>query len=260
MNLLKITKKFVSIFISKLTLGKFAIVNRNKVPINPMLNSLKQSELNSILDKNLTMTSARNLLFTASVCDAVIRNNIEGDFVEVGVWRGGHLIAANVGFGESENRKIIGIDTFSGMTDPDEGEFNLNSGKSAISRTQELKSGKGWIPASVEEVRSNCIESGLTPDRFELHKVDMSNNAALVEKKLPTNVSVLRVDVDWKNPTANTLEVFYKLVVPGGIVIIDDYGSWSGAKEAVDDFRKKNLITDPLFQIDGGAFYWTKSK
>ena len=259
MNLLKITKKFVSIFISKLTLGKFAIVNRNKVPINPMLNSLKCSELNLILEKNLTMTSARNLLFTASVCDAVIRNNIEGDFVEVGVWRGGHLIAANVGFGESENRKIIGIDTFSGMTDPDEEEFNLNSGKSATSRTQELKSGKGWIPAGVEEVRSNCIELGLSADRFELHKVDMSNKSALAEKKLPTSVSVLRVDVDWKNPTANTLDFFYKLVVSGGIVIIDDYGSWSGAKEAVDEFRKKNFIKDPLFPIDSGAVFWTKS-
>jgi hypothetical protein len=64
----------------------------------------------------------------------------------------------------------------------------------------------------------------------------------LEEKNLPEQISILRLDTDWYTSTKIELEVLYKKLVKGGILIIDDYGHWQGARKAVDEyFKNKNI-------------------
>jgi hypothetical protein len=73
----------------------------------------------------------------------------------------------------------------------------------------------------------------------------------------PERIALLRLDTDWYESTAHELAKFYDLVVPGGVVIIDDYGHWAGARKAVDEF----LATRPeitLQQIDYTGVYFIK--
>jgi O-methyltransferase len=72
-------------------------------------------------------------------------------------------------------------------------------------------------------------------------------------------IAILRLDNDWYESTKFCLEKLYDKVIDGGIIIIDDYGHWVGAKRAVDEFREKNNIITPLIQTDYTEYYWIKS-
>jgi hypothetical protein len=69
-------------------------------------------------------------------------------------------------------------------------------------------------------------------------------------------IAVLRMDGDLYASTRDVLINLYDKVSPGGYVIIDDYGSWSGCRQAVDEFRAERGISDPLVPIDTDSMYW----
>ena len=69
-----------------------------------------------------------------------------------------------------------------------------------------------------------------------------------IKKNLPKKISILRLDTDWYASTRVELDILFPLLQKNGILIIDDYGAWSGSKKAVDSyFSKKNLT---MFKID----------
>jgi O-methyltransferase len=71
-------------------------------------------------------------------------------------------------------------------------------------------------------------------------------------------ISILRLDGDWYDSVLVGLECLYDLVVPGGYILIDDYGFWEGAQKATDEFRAKRGIRSPLIQTDHEERYWIK--
>jgi len=73
-------------------------------------------------------------------------------------------------------------------------------------------------------------------------------------------ISVLRLDGDWYESTKICLEKLYDKVIDGGIILIDDYGHWIGAKKATDEFRERNNIKSPLIKTDYTEHYWIKHK
>jgi len=72
-------------------------------------------------------------------------------------------------------------------------------------------------------------------------------------------IAVLRLDGDWYDSTMVCLEKLYDKVVVGGVILIDDYGHWVGAKRATDEFRAKRNIVSPLLQTDYTEHYWIKT-
>jgi O-methyltransferase len=76
---------------------------------------------------------------------------------------------------------------------------------------------------------------------------------------LPKSIALLRLDTDWYESTFIELERLYPLVVKNGVIIIDDYGHWSGAKSAVDDFLRFNKITPLINYIDYSGRLWIKT-
>ena len=186
----------------------------------------------------LSMTRPERLWATLLACKYVDDQRIEGDFVECGVWRGGHaLMAAETFRLRGAGRKVYLFDTFEGMTMPTVKDRVLASGKAAADKF--LKSQKethnAWCYASLEDVRNNFDARGLLDDRAVFVQGDVCQTLD-VEANLPASISVLRLDTDWYASTKKELEVLYPRLAVGGVLILDDYGHWAGAKQATDEY------------------------
>ena len=178
----------------------------------------------------------------------VDREDIEGDIVECGVWKGGHIILARL---MSPSRSCWLFDTFSGMTKP--GDHDLHrSGKPALKKYQSHveQNGKPWAAVSVHEVRDNLKKEGAyDPERIRFVIGDVCQT--LQQQDLPDKISVLRLDTDWYESTKAELEILYPRLVSGGVLIVDDYGHWQGCKKAVDEYF---LDGRPLEQVPPEEF------
>jgi hypothetical protein len=205
--------------------------------------------INIQIAKNYSLTTFERLSALTVACKHVIAKNIPGDFVECGVWKGGNLILMSTMNSYTGNgRKVYGFDTFSGMTEPTDIDKDLwgESAKSLLSRS-EYKDGTSSFHAfaSKELVEKILNENGC----LDVNLVEGDVAKTLLEKSnLPSHISILRLDTDWYESTKIELEVLYPLLAPGGILIIDDYGHFSGARKAVDEYFKDVLPF--MFHVD----------
>lgn len=167
----------------------------------------------------------------------VERNQIPGDIVECGVWKGGNLIIAGMmrqrlGF----RRSIWGYDTFAGMTEPGENDVKPGFTVDARVKFQALtKDGvTEWCFVPIEEV---ITAYGKVLGDVDIRLVKGRVEHTLVEPvNLPDQISILRLDTDFYESTKLELEVLYPRLQPGGVMIIDDYGVWAGSRKAVDEY------------------------
>jgi hypothetical protein len=191
-----------------------------------------------VIERKLSMTGRERLFATLLACRHVAMAGIGGDFVECGVWRGGNsLIAADVFARLAKTAKVHLFDTFAGMTEPTEHDYTNADGASARGRYEKDSRGthNEWCYASLEDVQNNFREAGLLGDAVRFVKGDVLKTLA-EESNLPARISVLRLDTDWYESTRMELEILWPLLEPGGILMVDDYGHWGGAKKAVDEF------------------------
>ena len=203
--------------------------------------------------KPYTMTSKERMYALYKAVNYIIQKNIPGDFVECGVWRGGSvmLIAHTLLSLDVTDRKIYLYDTFSGMTKPEIDDFKLlNPSKHALHKWQkEQETDKNkWCFASMQEVTEN-MSTTLYPSENVMYV------KGRVEDTLLTNalshIALLRLDTDWYSSTKYELTHLYPLLSTHGILIIDDYGDWAGARKAVDEYFSES---SPLFhRIDRGG-------
>ena len=180
-------------------------------------------------------------------------NEVPGDFVETGVWRGGGTIYMRAfleAYSEPQRRVWV-CDSFEGLPKPKD-EYEADS----VSRLWESE----YLAVSMDEVKRNFDFYGLLDERVCFVKGFFSDTmpAAPIDQ-----IAILRLDGDMYESTIVVLEHLYPKVSPGGVVIIDDYGMLPECNRAVEDYRLKHGITDPL-QIIGyvqgaplGA-YWYK--
>ena len=206
--------------------------------------------LRHVIDNNLSMVSAEGLWSTLSAAKYVCENQVEGDFVECGVWRGGNaIIAAEIFRRYGSDRKVYLYDTFSGMTEPTQEDRGLLDGKPAIS--QFLESDKGthneWCYASIGEVHSNFADRGLLDSNIIFVQGDVAETLKK-ERGLPDAISILRLDTDFYESTKLELETLYPRLSKGGCIIVDDYGFWSGSKKATDEYFASQK-SKPLFHV-----------
>ncbi len=191
-----------------------------------------------IIDRRWSMAGRERLFATLMACRHVCQTGVEGDFVECGVWRGGNaLIAADVFARHKKNASIRLFDTFAGMTAPSEHDVDNQAGEAAKARFEKEQRGNHneWCFASLTEVQQNFRECGLFSDRVIFVKGDVLETLGR-EENVPARISVLRLDTDWYESTRMELDVLWPRLSPGGILMVDDYGHWGGAKKAVDEF------------------------
>ena len=194
--------------------------------------------INQIIDKKYTMTSVHRLINTLKSCYYVVENNIPGDFVECGVWRGGNAILAKKIFEHlNSDKKVWMFDTFEGMTAPTNVDIEAINQISAENKFAESQTNthNEWCYASLEDVQKNCSDSGIDIAALKFIKGDVCDTLKKPDN-VPDKISVLRLDTDWYESTKAELEVLYPKLSNGGVLIIDDYGHWEGARKAVDEY------------------------
>ena len=104
-----------------------------------------------------------------------------------------------------------------------------------------------WAYAPIEEVRNNMLKTNYPIDNIKYIKGKVEDT---LKSSVPNKIALLRLDTDWYESTKIELEVLYPLITKGGILIIDDYGHFEGAKRAVDDYFRKINQQPLLNRID----------
>jgi O-methyltransferase len=182
---------------------------------------------------------------------AIIKDDVPGDLIETGVWRGGACIfmKANLRAWGDTTRRVWLADSFEGLPKPDPVRYPADAGDRLHEQT--------GLAVGVEQVRHNFERYGLLDDRVEFL-------VGWFKDTLPTapveQLSLMRLDGDMYESTIQAIEPLYPKLAPGGFCIIDDFGSHaSQAGQAVHDYRAQHGITDEIVQIDPFGAYWRKS-
>ncbi|MBP6455164.1 MAG: class I SAM-dependent methyltransferase [Chitinophagaceae bacterium] len=204
------------------------------------------------LCKPFTMTSVERMFALYNATNYVLDNNIEGDFVECGVWRGGSamMVAYILKNRNVLDRKIYLYDTYEGMSEPTEFDktFDGSSAKNLLMQSKNKETAIIWCLASLEDVQQNLRLTGYTEDNIFYIKGKVEDT--ITSKSPIHNIALLRLDTDWYESTKHELEYYYPKLQKNGILIIDDFGHWEGCKKAVVEYFKKNNITMLLQRID----------
>lgn len=191
-----------------------------------------------------TMTSIERMYGLHLATQHIARAPIAGDVVECGVWRGGSMMmAALTLLDEGVLRQLWLYDTFAGMPLPGEHD-RTSSGQLAADRFAQESD---WASASLAEVRGNIAGTGYPAERvtYVPGKVEET-----LPGSVPERIALLRLDTDWYESTRHELMHLWDRLTPGGILIVDDYGKWEGARKAVDEFLAARGIHLLLTRLD----------
>jgi hypothetical protein len=194
-----------------------------------------------------TMTSPERLYALYQTVHYIIGNRIPGDFVECGVWKGGScmmmaLVLLKLGVSD---RRIFLYDTFEGMSEPTELDKQFSGEKAGQLLDQADKSNASsvWCYSSLDEVKMNVLSAGYPAGMLNFVKGKVEDT---IPGEIPGSIALLRLDTDWFESTLHELNHLYPLLCENGVLIIDDFGHWEGAKKAVlQYFEEKSL--KPLF-------------
>jgi hypothetical protein len=197
-----------------------------------------------------TMVGMKRLANVRLCAESVIRDEVAGDFIETGVWRGGAAIfmRAILKAHRITDRLVWLADSFQGLPPPNPEAYPADAGD--INHTMDA------LAVSLEEVKSNFSRYGLLDEQVRFLKGWFRDTlpAAPVDR-----LALLRLDGDMYESTWDALVNLYPKLSPGGYAIVDDYGAVPACRQAVDDFRRAQNVTDKLREIDWTGVYWRRS-
>lgn len=201
--------------------------------------------------KPFTQTSQERIVALARAVEYVVGNGLPGDLVECGVWKGGSAMVMLLTLLElgATDRDLHLFDTYAGMPEPQAVDADLK-GKPAMDdyRAQMIdENTSGFNLAPLEEVRENVLCLGYPEERIHFIKGKVEDT---LPDQAPERIALLRLDTDWYSSTRHELEHLYPRLVQGGILIIDDYGHYRGARQAVDEYIEEKGLRLYLSRID----------
>ncbi len=182
--------------------------------------------------------------------NTIVKDDIPGDLIETGVWKGGATIFMR-GFlaaHKIRNRKVWVADSFEGMPVPrHEKDHGCDMSKNV----------QPYLNISLEEVQELFERYDLLDDQVRFLK-------GWFRDTLPTapikKLALLRLDGDLYESTMDALENLYAKVSPGGFIIVDDYFTFLQCQEAIDEFRARHNIRKKLVRIDDQSMFWRKTE
>lgn len=196
-----------------------------------------------------TMTSPERLFALMRALEYIEEHAIEGDIVECGVWRGGSMMAAAMTLKrlDNESRPIHLFDTFEGMPAPDEIDRTHTGARAEDLMRVDGQLGEAVLAAGpLEDVKHAMETVGYAgPISYIKGKVEDT-----IPESAPSGIALLRLDTDWYSSTLHELEHLYPRLAPGGVLIVDDYGHWEGARKAVDEYFMAHAPRPLLHRID----------
>ena len=249
MNIAKFTSP--DFIIGKILVFGRAVVSAILLLIRkPSKESLRKVALILRVSPIYTMLSSERLSALYDIVQTINNGNVEGVIVECGTWNGGSaaMMAASCRNSKTSTlrRAFWLFDSFQGLPRP--GEKDADEEKQSFFH--------GWNkgdPAKVkkifEKLRLPIEDVKIIPGWF---------NETLKQTNI-LKIAVLHIDADWYDSVKVVLDSLYDKVVSGGIIVIDDYGRWQGAKMAVDDYLKEHDIKNvKLEKIDSSAVFFLK--
>jgi O-methyltransferase len=201
-----------------------------------------------IIDRALpyTMTGPARLQALVDAVRYCVARGVPGGFAECGVWRGGSVLAMILTLQElgRDDVEIHLYDTFEGMTVPTEHDTSRHD-PPALEVWEEARRGgdRPWSELfdperfNLDAVRETLLGTGYPANR--IHFVQGPVEETLPEHA-PESLALLRLDTDWYESTRHELEHLYPRLIDGGVLIIDDYGHWEGARRAVDEYLRRS--------------------
>jgi O-methyltransferase len=239
--------------IIKSILKRFGII-AYRIPKHTSVTKLSYSTFtNSVIEKvrPYTMTTDERIAALITAVDYIEKNQIEGDFVECGVWKGGSAVAMIECLKQhnSHNRYLYLYDTFEGMSSPTENDKDF-TGRDALEYLKENEKNTGnamWCYAPLELVKNVVSDKGYPNEKIKFIKGKVEET---IPQIMPQKIALLRLDTDFYESTKHEMEFLFPLLVSGGVLIIDDYGYWKGSRKAVDEYIDKNKIKILLNDID----------
>ncbi|MEM9410663.1 MAG: TylF/MycF/NovP-related O-methyltransferase [Planctomycetota bacterium] len=241
-------------------MGLLGFLGKKKTPVAESLenSACESSDCNEHLwtyelVKEMTMTSPERVLALCEAVDYLTDHSIAGDIVECGVWRGGSMMAvAKTLMRQGDlDRRLWMYDTFEGMSSPTEQDVDFlgNQAKTLLSESSIEQADSIWCRAHLQEVKRN-LSSTQYPEKLLNFVIGPVEETLLDKNNLPSKISLLRLDTDWYESTKVELEILFPRLVPGGVLIIDDYGHWQGCRQAVDEYLQRHNIQIFLNRID----------
>ncbi|MGV9800275.1 TylF/MycF/NovP-related O-methyltransferase [Mycobacterium sp. NPDC003449] len=198
----------------------------------------------------LTMIGMTRLTSLQRCVETVIADDVPGDLVECGVWRGGAsiLMRAVLAAYSDESRNVWLCDSFEGVPPPDAAKYKADKG-------DRLHLAAPILAVTEKDVKANFSRYGLLDDRVRFLPGWFKDTlkGAPIER-----ISVLRLDGDLYESTIQGLEGLYDRLSPGGFCIIDDYHAIEGCRQAVTDYRAEHGISADIVEIDGTGVLWRK--
>jgi len=198
-----------------------------------------------------TMIGLKRLHNLQSCVTDVIRRQVPGDLIETGVWRGGACIFMKgiLRAYRDESRTVWVADSFRGLPKPDAGKYPADAGD------------EHWVYAnlavSAAQVRAAFERYGLLDERVRFLE-------GWFKDTLPDapidRLAVARLDGDMYESTMDALIPLYDRLSIGGYLIVDDYGAVAGCRQAVEDFRGRKGITEPVVSVDWTGVYWRRER
>jgi O-methyltransferase len=203
--------------------------------------------------KQIAYSSEETLEFSYECAKQL--SSTEGDYVECGVAEGAQIIAMALG---APNKTIHAFDSFEGIPLPSNKDDQMpgirylseeEQNKLPAPGKQELKT-SGATAISLESFMNN-VSKIPNLNRLKIYKGWFEET---VSKANIDKISILRLDGDLYNSTLVCLEAFYKKVIKGGIIIIDDW-ELKGCQLACEDFFKKNKIKPEIKRVSNIAYF-----
>ena len=187
------------------------------------------------------------------VTDAIERG-VPGDLIETGVWRGGACIfmrALLKAYGETA-RTVWVADSFEGVPKPDPDKYPADAAeerKAAFYKFDQLA-------VSEEQVRENFARYGLLDAQVRFLKGWFRDTLPTIPET--QSFAVIRLDGDLYESTWDALTGLYPKLSPGGYCLIDDYGGIPACRNAVEDYRSREGIREPVQSVDRTGVFWQK--
>ncbi|MGI8749362.1 MAG: TylF/MycF/NovP-related O-methyltransferase [Thermoleophilaceae bacterium] len=211
-----------------------------------------------IVDQTLpfTITGVARLHALVDAVRYCVKRQLPGAFAECGVWRGGSVMAMLLTLRDLgvEDRDVYLYDTFEGMTLPTEHDVSPVEPPALASWSESSARGeRPWAqffsPEMFDEaaVRRNVLSTGYPAERIHFVRGPVEET---IPATAPERLALLRLDTDWYESTRHELVHLYPRLADGGVLIVDDYGHWEGARRACDEYFGNEAAPVLLSRVD----------
>jgi hypothetical protein len=214
-----------------------------------------------------TMLPAKRLISAYDTMITVERDRLPGAVAECGVWSGGGigLMALASRRAGNGSRRFHLFDSFAGLPQPsvedDEvfTDYHRKNPDRAPDQDASPRSIGACVGADAEAVRAFLTRRlGIDPAQLVFH-VGWFQETVPAARESMGPLAVLRIDGDWYESTKICLDQLYDRVVDGGFVIVDDYGTFTGCRKAVDEaFAERGISASRLVDVDGECVFLRK--